>query len=328
MSVADEDLTLPKSVDLICESSIESGHARFSTNFGKCYSYPSHLTGSIGVGNSDYQRINWGSRIFRYRSFFTHYLDNRRRKQRRKDDLLFQHSQLLVNHVFKKWFERRDPSLMLVASKYVLSTGGLIYRGFATETFPAVDPVWLDYFDQAMFHLKSGYPQMFSLWKNIQKRTSEHLEVVKSTLFLIQKAIHEKVATAFPSLSMMVGGKGEAFDLIRATWEIFSRVQEDISDPSADFEPTYLLMDANEFLKNASPQSLDQITEILNSILNDNEIRKKVDYCLMNKEPLELAVNEFKGRLKDRIEEVEQVHLKLIGRCYRCFQIECAPMNA
>jgi len=261
---------------------------------------------------TNHNRFDRCRELRHHRTFFTTWLDERRDKRKNKDQLLLEHSKTLTREVFLKWFSNLPSIDEKKYKSYVIESGCVVYDSEGKAHAVDYDDPYLPYFDQAKSHLVTGYPEIWSMWNQIKRDGSSHLVGIKDFVNELQDQLRSKIMND-EQLGTWTENDLSHIDFRNLTWYVF----EVISRGGYDERLTVV---THDFILTSDPRQIVKFSEIVEKTANDPHMRESMKKLLDGWNSR--LVLEFKQRLNDRADEVNQTHTSLLGECYRCKQIK------
>jgi hypothetical protein len=182
------------------------------------------------------------------------------------------------------------------------------------EIWKMGDPEWLRYFDQAQLHLRTGYPKIWELWTKVLDETSAHLTKVKDMLSSLESVLTKEILDNFPQAPQLT-----SLTMIgKIVWAAFDAIQGDVANPHG-FEP--ITVNLMQYVDINNPVLLLKVDGVVEKVINSGEICGQGRDVFNDRARLLGRIAVFKARLDEMVDEFEQVHINLLGTCYRCEQI-------
>jgi len=125
-------------------------------------------------------------------SFIWKWLSWRQQRFQRWEEEYKKHSQLIGRDIHQGF----DRGYILASCEYI--NGQLIYRG-PRET-EALKKAGICYIEQARAHLRSGYPDLWALYKEAQDYSLKICEKIKTIIYLYEEKVLNTIQGTFPDL--------------------------------------------------------------------------------------------------------------------------------
>lgn len=241
------------------------------------------------------------------------FADHRRRKLEKR----LKHSKLLVEEVFKKWFE--GGSIHITNGSLPIDNtelGEVKYTKHKIRSVNPKDPIHLKYFPEAKEHLVSGYPKVWELWINSKELAEECNRKIVSVIIEMEDEVRRKIQNlGFTEWDERSSEPERWFITAHTTWWLY-RLSSGGKLPDARFDDgKYRCGGGLIYIATPVQYEVESVNQVMEKL--SSSFRAKVESINETKRNAKEAFEGFRKGIDLIVKEYE-LDKPLKGKCRYC----------